>query len=104
MPVGIGERLYEGVFGDADRHPVLKQASDVFAVSTRFFGVCKQEIAPAQAGFDGVGGRFLFTFFARGSGGELGVGAVGGEAALTAGGFRRGDFWSRVDGQHAASR
>jgi len=76
----------------------------VFAVSLRFFGVRKQEVAPAQAGFDGVQGRFRLACFAGGSGGELGVGTVGSEAALAAGSFRRGDFGSCIDGQHAALR
>ena len=74
----------------------------MLAVSARFLFVSHEDGAPAQAGFDGVqGGDGLACRRAR-AGGELGIGAISGEAALAEERSFRRYLRRGIGGQHAA--
>ncbi len=91
-PPDIGDGLSQLAFARANRLELFFEGSDVGFVGG---GVVAGEEngAAGERGFDGVQTRFGFAFRSFGSGGQLGVGAVGGELG---GGDRgrcgRGDF------------
>ena len=92
-PIGIGDRLNQLGFADADGLEFADEAINILFVGGGIVGG-QQDGAAGEGGFESVGGGLGFAFRGAGAGGEGGVGAIGGQ---TGGGdfdgfFRYGAF------------
>ena len=78
-PVGIGDRLNELGFADADGLEFADATLDVLFVGGGIVGG-KQDGAASEGGFQGVDRGLGFAFGGAGAGRERGISPVGGEA------------------------
>ena len=78
-PGGIGERLDEGGFLGSDRGEALEERFEVLLVEGEVVGG-EEDGAAGESGGDGVAGGSSFAIGGGGTGGELGVGLVSGDA------------------------